>query len=91
MKAMIKKEEYPEKKDIVVLYPNRGKRLEEEDREYEEIYKSIITNEDIKGNEGKIIAIDIDRKIVIERDYDIQKVTNSVRDYAGLGRNILEE
>lgn len=89
IKAMVKKDTYPEKKSIAVLYPNRGKILEEEEKENDEMYNTLFIK-DLKENVGKIVAIDIDKKIVIEKDYDIQKVTNSIRDYTHLLIKYLE-
>ena len=85
LRTMVKKDIYSEKKNIAVLYPSRGKKLEEEEKENEEIYNTFI-NKDSKENIGKIVAIDIDQKIVIDQDYDIEKITNSIRDYTGSGR-----
>jgi hypothetical protein len=78
-------EERPTKDDLYILYPNRGERLKRERTEAENIYNIFKERLEIE-DKGKIVAIDLDSKKILAKDYDLNRVLSHVRDAGSSGR-----
>jgi hypothetical protein len=69
----------PNEEDRQFIYPTRGEILNQLRNEGNTVY-STFKEELEKSNRGKIVAIDMDEKKIIESDYDLQKVIQTIRE-----------
>jgi hypothetical protein len=68
-----------------LVYSTRGERLNYEKKEGDRIYN--IFKEELETNDkGKIVAIDIDAKEIIAKNYDANKVLLEIRNGGSSGR-----
>ena len=68
--------------------PNRAKKLKEEILEYDKVYETF-KNKLKENDNGKIIAIDIDNRFIISKNFDLNKVIEEVNRYEKSGRKYL--
>jgi hypothetical protein len=74
-----------QEEDLHLFYPTRGDRRKSELSEGEKVY-AIFKEQLEKDDKGKIVAIDIDEKRIISKDYDKHKVLSGIRSAESSGR-----
>jgi hypothetical protein len=75
----------PNEEDLEIIYPRRGEILDELRNEGNRVYSAF--KEDLEKNHlGKIVAIDMDEKKIIELDYNLEKVIQTIHQSNSTGR-----
>jgi hypothetical protein len=82
---MRRNDERPSQEDLQLMYPNRGDRMKSEKVEGDSVY-NLFKQQLEKHDEGKIVAIDIDAKRIISKDYDKNVVLLAVKCAESSGR-----
>lgn len=70
---------------LTLWYPTRGKRLSYEKKEGDQILDELLDSLSVKDR-GKIVAIDIDAREIIAKDYDRSKVMDQIEKSNHTGR-----
>jgi hypothetical protein len=83
-------EKRPTKDDLNIFYPNRGERLKWERTEADNIH-NIFKEKLEMEDKGKIVAIDMDSKKILTKDYDLNRVLSQVRNAGSSGRIYLKD
>jgi hypothetical protein len=73
-----KNDNRPSQEEQRLTYPSRGDRMKSEKVEGDKIY-NLFREQLEKHDRGKIVAIDIDSKKIISKDYDKSKVLSDIR------------
>jgi predicted metal-dependent phosphoesterase TrpH len=76
----------PNEEELEFIYPSRGETLDKLRSEGNKIYSELINEGFERKNPGKIVAIDIDEKKVIELDYTLAKIVQSIYERNSTGR-----
>jgi len=86
LKTVMRKATQYEEQSLSLIYPTRGETKREEESIGDEVYKEIFNESLERENKGKIVAIDIDNKILVSMNFDAKLVIEEVHNRDSSGR-----